>query len=80
MGINMEDKIKEILSEVSGIPVSEISADTRVIGDLGMSSFDLADLVVTVEETYDIHIPDERFRELETVGDIVRIIEEEKLI
>lgn len=76
----MKDKIIEILSEVSGIPVSEISTDTRVTGDLGMSSFDLADTVVTVEETYGIRIPDERFRDLETVGDIVRIIEEEKLI
>ena len=76
----MEDKIKEILSEVSGIPVSEINTDTRVAGDLGMSSFDLADTVVTVEETYGIRIPDERFSDLETVGDVVRIIEEEKLI
>ena len=76
----MEEKIKEILSEVSGIPASKISTDTRVAGDLGMSSFDLADTVVTVEETYGIRIPDERFRDIETVGDIVRIIEEEKLI
>ena len=76
----MEEKIKEILSEVSGTPASDISTDTRVAGDLGMSSFDLADTVVTVEETYGIRIPDERFRDIETVGDIVRIIEEEKLI
>lgn len=75
----MEDKIKEILSEISGIPVPEIHSDTRIIGDLGMSSFDLADTVVTVEETYGLRIPDERFRDLETVGDIIRIIEEEKL-
>jgi len=73
----MEEKVKEILSEISGIPVSEISNDTRVAGDLGMSSFDLADTVVTVEETYGLRIPDERFRDLETVGDILRIIEEE---
>lgn len=75
----MEDKVKEILSEISGIPVTEIQRDTRIIGDLGMSSFDLADTVVTVEETYGLRIPDERFRDLETVGDIMRIIEEEKL-
>ena len=75
----MEDKVKEILSEISGVPVTEIQSDTRIIGDLGMSSFDLADTVVTVEETYGLRIPDERFRDLETVGDIIRIIEEEKL-
>ena len=73
-----EDKIKEILSEISGIPVSEINKDTRIVGDLGMTSFDLADTVVTVEETYGLRIPDELFRDIETVGDIMRIIEEEK--
>ena len=73
----MEEKVKEILSGISGVPVSEISMDTRVTGDLGMSSFDLADTVVTVEETYGLRIPDERFGDLETVGDIIRIIGEE---
>lgn len=76
----MEEKIIEVLSEVSGVPASEISMDTRVASDLSMSSFDLADTVVTVEETYGIHIPDERFKEIETVGDIVRIIGEEKIV
>ena len=63
----MEEKIREILSEVSGVPLSELRADTRLVGDLGMSSFDLADMVVSVEETYGVKIPAERFRDLETV-------------
>lgn len=75
----MEKKIKEILSEISGIPASEITRDTRITGDLGMTSFDLADTVITVEETYGLRIPDERFSDLETVGDIMRIIEEDKV-
>ena len=76
----MEDKIIEVLSEVSGVPASEISMDTRVASDLSMSSFDLADTVVTVEEAYGIRIPDECFKDIETVGDILRIIEEEKIV
>lgn len=76
----MEDKVREILSEVSGIPLSELRDDTRLVGDLGMSSFDLADTVVSVEEAYGIRIPDERFRELQTVADIVRIIREENAL
>ena len=73
----MEEKIKEILSEVSGVPQTELREDTRLVGDLGMSSFDLADLVVSVEEEYGVKIPDRRFQELETVADVVRIIREE---
>ena len=75
----MEEKIREILSEVSGVPVSELREDTRLVGDLGMSSFDLADTVVSVEETYGVKIPDGRFHELETVADIVRVIREENV-
>lgn len=76
----MEEKIREILSEVSGVPLSEVHEDTRLVGDLGMSSFDLADTVVSVEEAYGVKIPDERFGELETVTDIVRIIREENAL
>ena len=76
----MEEKIREILSEVSGVPLSEVSEDTRLAGDLGMSSFDLADTVVSVEEAYGVKIPDERFGELETVADIVRIIREKNAL
>ena len=76
----MEEKIKEILSEVSGVPLAELRDDTRLAGDLGMSSFDLADTVVSVEEAYGVKIPDERFHELETVADIVRVIREENTL
>ncbi len=76
----MEEKIKEILSEVSGVPLTALREDTRLAGDLGMSSFDLADTVVSVEEAYGVKIPDERFPEIETVADIVRIIREENTL
>lgn len=76
----MEEMIKEILSELSGIPVASLREDTRLVGDLGMSSFDLADTIVTVEELYGVRIPDERFPELETVADIVRVIREENAL
>ena len=76
----MEDKIKEILSEVSGVPLSKLSGETRLVGDLGMSSFDLADAVVSAEEAYNVRIPDERFHEMETVADIIHIIREENAL
>ena len=76
----MEEKVREILSEVSGVPLSELRPDSRLVGDLGMSSFDLADTVVSVEEAYGVKIPDTRFPELETVEDIIRIIREENAL
>ena len=76
----MEEKIKEILAVVSGVPLSELREETRLVGDLGMSSFDLADTVVSVEEAYGVKIPDKRFSEIETVADIVRIVREENIL
>ena len=72
----MDEQVLQILSEVSGVPAESLSPETRLLGDLGLSSFDLADTVVMVEETYGVHIPDERFRELETVADILRVVRE----
>ena len=76
----MEEKVREILAELSGVPISQIQDDTRLAGELGMSSFDLADAVVSVEEVYGVRIPDERFRELQTVADIARVIREENAL
>ena len=76
----MEEKIREILSEVSGVPVSELHEDTRLVGELGMSSFDLADAIVSLEEIYGVKIPDARFHEMETVQDIVRVLREENVL
>ena len=73
----MEEKVIKILSDVSGVPCDQIGLDSRLLGNLGISSFDLADTVVMVEAEYGIHIPDERFRELETVADILRVLGEE---
>ena len=73
----MEEKIKEILSEVTGVDIAKIKDDTRLIAELGMGSFDLADTIVSMEELYGVKVPDDRFLEMETVADIVRIIKEE---
>lgn len=74
----MKDKVLEILAENAGKSPEELNADTRLVGDLGLSSFDLANIVVQLEEEYALHIPDERFPDLETVGDVLRILEEVK--
>lgn len=69
----MEEKIISILAEVAGVPAESIGVDTRLIADLGLSSFDVADAAVMVEQEYGVRIPDERFQEMETVADVLRI-------
>lgn len=73
----MKEKIIEILADTAGVSADEIGEDSRLVADLGLSSFDLADIVVTAEEEFGISVPDERFPEIRTVGDVIRVISEE---
>lgn len=45
-----------------------------MVADLGLSSFDLADIVVAAENEFGVSVPDELFPEIQTVGDVIRII------
>ena len=72
----MREKLLEILAETADVPVSDLHDDTRLIADLGLTSFDLADIVVTAEEEFGIVIPDSRFPEIQTVGDVIRVLGE----
>ena len=69
----MKEKIISTLAEVAGVPAESIGVDTRLTADLGLSSFDVADAAVMIEQEYGIRIPDECFREMETVSDVLRI-------
>lgn len=66
----MTDRIKEILSEYSGISVDEMSEETGLVSDLGLSSLDLVNVVVAFEDEFDIEVPDSDIRNLKTIGDI----------
>lgn len=53
----MEEQLREILSEASGVPVENITLDSRLIADLGLTSFDFADIAVRTEEEFGILVP-----------------------
>lgn len=66
----MNEKILQILAEVSGTDAESIKENTRLADDLGLTSFDLADIVVSIEDEYGVSISDEVFPTLQTVGDV----------
>lgn len=68
------EKIKKILSEQLEVDESEITAESNMIEDLGADSLDLVDLVMTVEDEFDIEVPDEDIENIKTVGDVVNFI------
>ncbi len=70
------EKIKHILCEEFEIDEQDISLDASIYEDLGLDSeTDIYDLVMSVEDTFEIELPDEDLEEIETVGDLVKFIE-----
>ena len=70
------DKIKSILVEQLNCNDEDITLTTNIIEDLGATSLDIAELVMTLEEDLDVKIADDEIENLVTIGDIVHYVEE----
>lgn len=72
----MFESIKKFLVEELRVIEDDITMDAELIGDLGINSLELADLVIRLEENYELEIADEDLNNFITVGDVVRYLEE----
>ena len=70
-----EDKIKSIIANQLGVKIEEITPKASFIDDLGADSLDTVELIMALEEEFEIEIPDEDAGSIKTVGDIVKYIE-----
>ncbi len=69
------EKIKTILSEQLDIEEDVITPDSLLVEDLGADSLDAIDIVMSVEDEFEIEIPDEIVEKMESVSDIVTYVE-----
>lgn len=69
------DKVKEIIIDQLDVEEEKVTADANIQEDLGADSLDVVDLVMSLEEEFDIEIPDEAVEDIKTVNDIVKYIE-----
>lgn len=70
----MLEKIISIISEYQDIPADTIYSDSQLVGDLGLTSYDVVSLIGKFEDEFDIEIPDRKIKLMKTVGDIVKFI------
>ncbi|MDD4290882.1 MAG: acyl carrier protein [Clostridia bacterium] len=70
------DKVKSILMEQLNVGEERVTLDTELIKDLNADSLDIVELLMTLEEQYNITVPEEKAVEMVTVGDVVKFIEE----
>ena len=71
------EKIKAILSSQFDVTIDSITADTDLVDDLGADSLDLVDMLMSLEDEFNIgEVPDEMVEKIHTVGQLVTYIEE----
>lgn len=71
MSDSLEEKVTEIIVEQLGATKEEIVPEASFIDDLGADSLDIVELVMAMEETFDVEIPDDDAEKIQTIGDAV---------
>lgn len=74
----VEDKVKQIIVEQLGVDEGEVTPTASFVDDLGADSLDTVELVMALEEAFNIEIPDEDAENIRTVKDAVEYIEKKK--
>ncbi|MGE5629717.1 MAG: acyl carrier protein [Caulobacteraceae bacterium] len=72
------EKVQEKVAEQLGVDADEVTLESSFIDDLGADSLDIVELLMALEEEFDIEIPDEEAEKLVTVGDVVDYIKNNK--
>ena len=73
---SIEEKVRDIIVDQLGVNAEQVVTEARFIEDLGADSLDTVELVMAFEEEFSIEVPDEEAEKLQTVGDVVRYVEE----
>lgn len=72
------DKVKELISEQLDVKADDITETSNIQDDLGADSLDVVDLVMALEDEFDVEIPEDQVENIKTVGDIVKFIEDKQ--
>jgi acyl carrier protein len=73
---SVADRVKEIIVEQLGVNPDQVTPEAKFIEDLGADSLDTVELVMAFEEEFGAEIPDEDAEKLQTVGDVIKYVEE----
>ncbi len=75
---SIEERVKGIIVEQLGVNADQVTPESKFIEDLGADSLDTVELVMALEEEFGQEIPDEDAEKLQSVGDVIKHIEESK--
>ena len=75
-GPDLTGRIRAIVAEQLGVDIAEIVAESKILDDLGADSLDVVELVMTLEDEFDIEVPDEAAESIRTIADVERYVAE----
>lgn len=67
----VEEKVKQMVAEKLSVEIDEVVPEASFVDDLGADSLDLVELIMAMEEAFDIEVPDEEAEKLQTVQDAI---------
>ncbi len=70
------EEVKEVVAEQLNVNADDIKEESKFVEDLGADSLDVVELIMELEEKFDIEIPDSDAEKIATVGDVIKYIEE----
>jgi acyl carrier protein len=76
--MNIQERVKNIICDQLAVEAEKVTDTASFIDDLGADSLDIVELVMTMEEEFELDIPDEDAEKMKTVGDVVNYIKSKK--
>lgn len=75
---SIEERVKEIIVDQLGVSADQVTPEAKFVEDLGADSLDTVELVMALEEEFDVEVPDDEAEKLQAVKDVVSFIESKK--
>ncbi len=72
----LDQRVKDIIVEQLGVKPEQVVPSAKFIEDLGADSLDTVELVMALEEEFGIEVPDEQAEKLQSVGDVLKYVED----
>ena len=70
----MEARVRSLVADQLGVDISEVIPGANILDDLGADSLDVVELVMSLEDAFDIEVPDEVVEGMRTIGDIEKYV------
>jgi len=75
---SIEERVKDIIVDQLGVSADQVTAEAKFVEDLGADSLDTVELVMALEEEFDVEVPDDEAEKLQAVKDVVAFITSKK--